>query len=217
MIRRTPSGTQQQSVCNPDRARRVSDPSGTAGAHVREVEIQGSSSAVRLVRRAAGCYRPAGPCSISNPMAKQIFTEAFTTDPYWWEAAPPPDPGETDLPSRVEVAVIGSGYTGLSAALTLARGGREVIILEAGVPGQGASARNAGSGRERAERRECQPDTQDRIQRAAAKVRPETRGRLLPGGRHRHRLSRRSYPHGADRLSLPSQRALLRGTQSACL
>ena len=78
-------------------------------------------------------------------MAKQIFTEAFTTDPYWWEAAPPPDPGETELPSRVEVAVIGSGYTGLSAALTLARGGREVIILEAGVPGQGASTRNAGN------------------------------------------------------------------------
>jgi glycine/D-amino acid oxidase-like deaminating enzyme len=42
------------------------------------------------------------------------------------------------------VAIIGSGITGLVAALHLARGGRQVTIFEAREPGYGASTRNAG-------------------------------------------------------------------------
>ena len=40
--------------------------------------------------------------------------------------------------------IIGAGYTGLSAALTLARAGREVLVLDAENPGSAASSRNAG-------------------------------------------------------------------------
>ena len=64
--------------------------------------------------------------------------------PYWWEHAAPIDAGEPALPVRADVAVIGSGYTGLSAALTLARAGRSVIVVERDTPGIGASSRNGG-------------------------------------------------------------------------
>lgn len=43
-----------------------------------------------------------------------------------------------------DVAIIGGGYTGLSAALHLARAGRSVIVVEAAEPGWGASGRNGG-------------------------------------------------------------------------
>lgn len=42
------------------------------------------------------------------------------------------------------VAVVGAGYTGLSAALHLAEQGIDVVVLEAAEPGWGASGRNGG-------------------------------------------------------------------------
>jgi glycine/D-amino acid oxidase-like deaminating enzyme len=44
----------------------------------------------------------------------------------------------------VEVAIIGAGFTGLSAALHLARDGVDVMVLDAHYPGWGASGRNGG-------------------------------------------------------------------------
>lgn len=45
---------------------------------------------------------------------------------------------------RVDVAIVGAGYTGLVTALHLARGGARVCVLDAGEPGWGASGRNGG-------------------------------------------------------------------------
>ncbi len=45
---------------------------------------------------------------------------------------------------RVGVAVVGGGFTGLSAALHLAEAGADVAVLEAQEPGWGASGRNGG-------------------------------------------------------------------------
>ncbi len=46
--------------------------------------------------------------------------------------------------ARTDVCVIGAGYTGLSAALHLAKAGRDVVLLEAHRVGFGASGRNGG-------------------------------------------------------------------------
>ncbi len=56
-------------------------------------------------------------------------------------------PGDTDLtplPEKVDVAIIGGGYTGLSAARTLAKRGVRAVVLEAQTIGWGASSRNGG-------------------------------------------------------------------------
>ena len=49
-----------------------------------------------------------------------------------------------DLPDSVEVAVIGGGFTGLSAARALAQRGVQVAVLETETVGWGASSRNGG-------------------------------------------------------------------------
>lgn len=65
-------------------------------------------------------------------------------EPYWWDAAPREARVELPLPARVDVAIIGAGYAGLSAALTLVRAGRSVVVLDAMAPGEGASSRSGG-------------------------------------------------------------------------
>jgi len=63
-----------------------------------------------------------------------------------WEASAPPAPATAPLRGgiAVDVAIIGAGFTGLSAALHVAEGGRSVAVLEAAEIGFGASGRNVG-------------------------------------------------------------------------
>jgi len=63
----------------------------------------------------------------------------------WEQTAPPPPPTSLlDGEVKVDVAVIGAGFTGLSAALHLAEGGAKVAVLEAAEIGFGGSGRNVG-------------------------------------------------------------------------
>lgn len=66
------------------------------------------------------------------------------SNPYWWEAFTPFQDQPTNFPSDCQVVVVGAGLTGCSAALTLAKAGVNVVVLDAERPGFGASTRNGG-------------------------------------------------------------------------
>ena len=64
---------------------------------------------------------------------------------YWHTTVQMPDDSNlTPIPEKVDVAVIGGGFTGLSAARTFAKRGVKVAVLEANTIGWGASSRNGG-------------------------------------------------------------------------
>ncbi len=67
-----------------------------------------------------------------------------SAEPYWWLAATPPTIAPQDVHPTSDVAIVGAGYTGLSAAITLARAGRSVQVFDKQRPGEGASTRNGG-------------------------------------------------------------------------
>ena len=48
------------------------------------------------------------------------MSENLDLDPFWWEAAPRRELPEAPLPVETDVAVVGSGFAGSSAALVLA-------------------------------------------------------------------------------------------------
>ena len=70
----------------------------------------------------------------------------MNTTPLWTDQYPRPDdlPISSDLPSEVDVVVVGSGYTGLNAARVLAKFGMSVAVFERNNMGWGASSRNGG-------------------------------------------------------------------------
>jgi len=66
-------------------------------------------------------------------------------DSYWLDTAPAMiSTCEGPADGQADVAVIGGGFTGLSAALALGRRGASVVVLDAGRMGGGASGRNGG-------------------------------------------------------------------------
>ncbi|MAH99995.1 MAG: oxidoreductase [SAR116 cluster bacterium] len=66
---------------------------------------------------------------------------------YWWsslnegESIESPDAA---LPEEADCVVVGSGFAGLMAALTLRRHGRSVVVIDRTQPGLGAATRNGG-------------------------------------------------------------------------
>lgn len=66
------------------------------------------------------------------------------TESYWLSDATPPADTAESLPARVDVLIVGAGYTGLSAARETARAGLSTLVLDAGAIGGGCSGRNGG-------------------------------------------------------------------------
>jgi glycine/D-amino acid oxidase-like deaminating enzyme len=63
---------------------------------------------------------------------------------FWLGTVEAPQIPVRDLPETADVAVIGAGFTGLSAARRLAKAGAKVAVLESENVGWGASCRNGG-------------------------------------------------------------------------
>ena len=63
---------------------------------------------------------------------------------FWLETVEIPPPVARDFPQQADVAIIGAGFTGLSAARTLAKSGASVAVFDAQTIGWGASSRNGG-------------------------------------------------------------------------
>lgn len=83
---------------------------------------------------------PAAPRRNSHAAAHHPGGESL-----WAATAPPAAPLAVlaaDL--RADVAIVGAGFTGLSAAIHLAEAGVDAVVLEAKEPGFGASGRNGG-------------------------------------------------------------------------
>ncbi len=64
--------------------------------------------------------------------------------PFWVEEYPRPGGITSELPPEADVLIVGSGLTGLTAALRLARSGRSVAVVDSGDIASGASSVNGG-------------------------------------------------------------------------
>src|SRR3954469_21550032 len=65
-------------------------------------------------------------------------------DVFWWLDAPLTTLEPKPVPAVADVVIVGAGYTGLAAAIRLARAGRSVQVFDKQRPGEGASTRNGG-------------------------------------------------------------------------
>lgn len=76
----------------------------------------------------------------------QNINSNLKATPLWTDQYPRPAdlPVVPLLPERVDVAIVGGGYTGLNAARVLAQSGTTVAVLERNTIGWGASSRNGG-------------------------------------------------------------------------
>ena len=73
-----------------------------------------------------------------------IWAENWQDQSYWLDGAPAVPEISQTLPTDADVVIVGSGYTGLNAAIETARAGRSTLVLDAGPPGWGCSTRNGG-------------------------------------------------------------------------
>ena len=74
------------------------------------------------------------------------FTSSYqaTGEPYWWSERVSDVSIGLPVEQTVDVAVIASGFTGISAAIECAEAGHSVVVIEAETLGFGASTRNGG-------------------------------------------------------------------------
>jgi glycine/D-amino acid oxidase-like deaminating enzyme len=82
---------------------------------------------------------PGPPGPHTAPLA-----EDYRETPLWWDDTTFPVLDESPLPGTADVVVVGAGFTGMTAAIRIASHGKQVVVVDSGALGEGASGRNAG-------------------------------------------------------------------------
>ncbi len=150
-----------------------------------------------------GVVRPSSRPSVADLARGSVPRDAgIAFKPYWWDAAAP-STDAAQLPTETDVAIVGSGFTGLSAALTLLRRGRRCVILDRGVPGYGASTRNGGQIGTGNQKFNVEDLASERGGGKALE--------LAARGQARSRLHRARHHDREDRLPLQQMRTISRG------
>ncbi len=85
-----------------------------------------------------------GRRSSSTLPAQAVLAADYAEAVLWQQQADPPTIDPHPVPASADVAIVGGGYCGLSAARQLARAGRSVVVVERDPLGWGASTRNGG-------------------------------------------------------------------------
>lgn len=80
----------------------------------------------------------------SSGRQSDLWTADWSGRSYWLDGVPELPQTPQTLPESVDVVIVGSGYTGMNAAIETARGGRSTLVLDAEAPGWGCSTRNGG-------------------------------------------------------------------------
>ncbi|MER9281155.1 FAD-dependent oxidoreductase [Mesorhizobium sp. M0522] len=75
---------------------------------------------------------------------KRSLPTTIKSTPYWWDDCDFPQLSQRPLEKICDVAIVGGGYTGLSAAFELARAGKHVQLFDRQMIGRAASSRNGG-------------------------------------------------------------------------
>ena len=84
---------------------------------------------------------------MNNQSESSQFSENYKETSYWLEDVSAPDSKNEqwpELPEQTDLVIIGSGYTGLSAAIETAAQGVETLVIDQGDLGQGCSTKNGG-------------------------------------------------------------------------
>jgi glycine/D-amino acid oxidase-like deaminating enzyme len=72
------------------------------------------------------------------------LADDYQDRPFWWDRRETHAPDTEQPPSDTDVLIIGSGYTGLHAAIQTARAGMKTVVVDTGQIGEGCSTRNGG-------------------------------------------------------------------------